>query len=147
VSGRQILNPPGWKKPSGYAHGMAASGTVVVTAGQIGWNPTSGTFETDDFAAQTAQALKNVVAVIQAAGARPEHLVKMTWFVTSRDEYLRARSAIGAAYREIVGRHYPAMSVVVVSALVEERAKVEIEATAIVPAQPAVTTPRSPARA
>lgn len=120
--------------PSGYSHGVSASGKVIVTAGQIGWNPASGAFETDDFAEQTAQALRNVVAVLQAGGARPEHLVRMTWFVTSRDEYRRARKAVGAAYKEIVGRHYPAMSVVVVSALVEERAKVEIEATAIVPA-------------
>jgi enamine deaminase RidA (YjgF/YER057c/UK114 family) len=106
---------------------------VVVTAGQIGWNPLSGAFETDDFTAQTAQALRNVVSVLQAASARPEHLVRLTWFVTDRREYMRARKEIGKAYKEIVGRHYPAMSVVVVSGLLEERAKVEIEATAVVP--------------
>jgi 2-aminobenzoate-CoA ligase len=127
------VEPSGWKVPSGYAHGMTGSGRVVVTAGQIGWNPTSGEFESDDFAAQTAQALRNVVAVLDAAGAKPEHLVRLTWFVTSRGDYLRARKAIGAAYRDVIGKHYPAMSVVVVSALVEERAKVEIEATAVVP--------------
>jgi enamine deaminase RidA (YjgF/YER057c/UK114 family) len=112
---------------------MAATGRIIVTAGQIGWNPATGTFATDDFAAQTAQALRNVVAVLHAAGAEPEHLVRLTWYVTSRSEYAAARHAIGAAYREIVGRHYPAMSVIVVSALLEDRAKVEIEATAVVP--------------
>ena len=130
---RQVIVPAGWKSPSGYAHGVSATGRVVVTAGQIGWNPLSGAFETDDFTAQTAQALRNVVSVLQAASARPEHLVRLTWFVTDRREYMRARKEIGKAYKEIVGRHYPAMSVVVVSGLLEERAKVEIEATAVVP--------------
>ncbi len=132
------LAPTGWKAPSGYAHGVAISGgvgtRVVVTAGQIGWNPMTGRFETDDFAEQSAQALRNVVAVLTAAGARPEHLVRLTWFITDRAAYLAARKTIGSAYKEIVGRHYPAMSVVVVNGLVEERAKVEIEATAVVPA-------------
>jgi enamine deaminase RidA (YjgF/YER057c/UK114 family) len=128
---RQILHPPGWKPPVGYADGVCATGKVVVTAGQIGWNPVTGEFESDDFAAQTGQALRNVVTILRAAGAGPEDLVRLTWFVTSREEYVRARKAIGAAYREIVGPVYPAMSVVVVSALVEERAKVEIEATAV----------------
>jgi enamine deaminase RidA (YjgF/YER057c/UK114 family) len=133
VSGHKVVSPPGWASPSGYAHGVSATGRVVVTAGQIGWNPLSGAFETDDFTAQTAQALRNVVSVLQAASARPEHLVRLTWFVTDRREYMRARKEIGKAYKEIVGRHYPAMSVVVVSGLLEERAKVEIEATAVVP--------------
>jgi len=133
VTARLAISPTGWKTPSGYAHGVSATGRVVVTAGQIGWNPLSGAFETDDFTAQTAQALRNVVSVLQAASARPEHLVRLTWFVTDRREYMRARKEIGKAYKEIVGRHYPAMSVVVVSGLLEERAKVEIEATAVVP--------------
>lgn len=131
--GAEAIEPEGWATPAGYANGMSATGRVVVTAGQIGWDPISGTFASDDFAAQTAQALRNVVAVLRAAGASPEHLVRMTWYVTSRTEYTGARRQIGSAYRDIIGRHYPAMSVVVVSALVEERAKVEIEATAIVP--------------
>jgi enamine deaminase RidA (YjgF/YER057c/UK114 family) len=128
------IEPEGWVRPIGYANGMSATGRFVVTAGQVGWDPASGTFVSDDFAVQTAQALRNVVTVLRAGGAGPEHLVRLTWYVTSRDEYAAARRAIGAAYREIVGRHYPAMSVVVVSALFEERAKVEIEATAVVPA-------------
>ena len=131
---RRVLHPPGWKPPSGYADGISATGRVVVTAGQIGWNPVTAEIESDDFAAQTAQALRNVVTVLRAGGAGPEHLVRLTWFVTSRDEYVAARKAIGAAYREIVGPYYPAMSVVVVTALVEQRARVEIEATAVVPA-------------
>ena len=130
---RQTIGPQGWKTASGYAHGVSASGRVVVTAGQIGWNPRTGQFESDDFAEQTSQALRNIAEVLQAANARPEHIVRLTWFVTSREEYTKARKAIGAAYKEIFGRYYPAMSVVVVSALVEPRAKVEIEATAVVP--------------
>jgi enamine deaminase RidA (YjgF/YER057c/UK114 family) len=133
VRGPQTLEPEGWAAPAGYAHGMAATGRIVVTAGQIGWDPVSATFASDDFATQAAQALRNVVAVLRAADAEPAHLVRLTWYVTSRDEYIAARRALGAAYREIVGRHYPAMAVVVVSALIEERAKVEIEGMAVVP--------------
>ncbi len=129
----ETIEPDGWAKPAGYANGMAASGRIVVTAGQIGWDPVSGTLSSDDFAAQTAQALRNVVTVLRAGGAEPTDLVRLTWYVTNRSEYAAARRAIGAAYREIIGRHYPAMSVIVVSALLEERAKVEIEATAVVP--------------
>ena len=132
-AGRQTITPPGWKAPSGYAHGVSASGRVIVTAGQVGWNPRTGVFESDDFAEQTAQALRNIAEILASAGARPEHIVRLTWFVTSRDEYMKARKPIGAAYKDIFGRHYPAMSVVVVSALIETRAKVEIEATAVVP--------------
>lgn len=130
---RQVISPSGWKAPSGYAHGIAATGSVIAVAGQIGWNPRTGQFESDDFAEQTAQALRNILEVLQAANARPEHIVRLTWFVTSREEYTKARKAIGAAYKEIFGRYYPAMAVVVVSALLEPRAKVEIEATAVVP--------------
>jgi enamine deaminase RidA (YjgF/YER057c/UK114 family) len=133
MSPRQVVAPTGWKAPSGYAHGVSSVGRVIAIAGQIGWNPRTGQFETDDFAEQTTQALKNVVEVLQAANARPEHIIRLTWFITSRDEYTRARKAIGAAYKEVFGRYYPAMSVVVVSALLEARAKVEIEATAVVP--------------
>ena len=130
---RQVINPSGWKAPSGYAHGVSAAGRTIAVAGQIGWNPRTGQFESDDFAEQTAQALKNIAEVLAAANARPEHIVRLTWFVTSKDEYTRARKAIGSAYKDIFGRYYPAMSVVVVSALLEARAKVEIEATAVVP--------------
>jgi enamine deaminase RidA (YjgF/YER057c/UK114 family) len=133
MSPRQVISPTGWKVPSGYAHGVSSTGRVIAIAGQIGWNPRTGQFESDDFAEQTAQALKNIVEVLQAANARPEHIVRLTWFITSREEYNKARKAIGAAYKEIFGRYYPAMSVVVVSALLELRARVEIEATAVVP--------------
>lgn len=127
------VHPPGWKRPAGYTHGMSAVGRVVVTAGQVGWNPASGVIETEDFAEQTAIALRNVVTVLRAAGAGPEHLVRLSWFVTDVEAYRLARKAIGVAYREIIGRHYPAMSVIAVTALLEQRAKVEIEATAVVP--------------
>jgi enamine deaminase RidA (YjgF/YER057c/UK114 family) len=120
-----------WSRPHGYSDAMTATGRVLVTAGIIGWNPQNQMIESDNFASQTAQALRNIVAVLAAAGAEPRHLVRLTWYVTSRDEYLAAREGIGLAYREILGRHYPAMAVVVVSALLEPRAKVEIEATAV----------------
>ena len=129
----EIIHPPGWKEPVGYSHGMRASGTVIVTAGQIGWNPTTCALESDNFAQQATQALRNVVAVLAAAGAKPEHLVRLTWFITDRDEYLRTTKEVGANYRDIIGMHFPAMSVIVVSSLVEARAQVEIEATAVVP--------------
>jgi enamine deaminase RidA (YjgF/YER057c/UK114 family) len=128
---REILQPPGWAPPRGYANGVAASGRQVYVAGQIGWDADQR-FAGDDFAAQARQALANVVAVLTCAGATPEHLVRMTWYVTSRDEYNAALAEVGAAYREVIGRHYPAMSVVVVAGLLEPRAKVEIEATAVV---------------
>jgi enamine deaminase RidA (YjgF/YER057c/UK114 family) len=129
----ETLLPAGWAKPSGYANGIAATGRLVFVAGPIGWNPVTGDFETDDFAAQTAQALRNVAAVLAAAGAGPEHVVRMTWYVTDKAAYLASRGEIGRAWREVMGRHYPAMAVVVVSALIEDRARVEIEATAVVP--------------
>jgi enamine deaminase RidA (YjgF/YER057c/UK114 family) len=130
----EVIEPEGWVQPVGYANGMSATGRVVVTAGQVGWDPATGRFTSDDLATQAAQALRNVVAILRAGGAGPEHLLRLTWYVTSRDEYTEARRAIGGSYREIIGRHYPAMSVIVVNALVEARAKVEIEATAVVPA-------------
>jgi enamine deaminase RidA (YjgF/YER057c/UK114 family) len=129
---RRVLRPEGWPRPSGYADGIATTGRMLSISGQIGWDPVTCTFATDDFAEQTAQALRNVVAVLRAGGAGPEHLVRLTWYVTDRAAYVAARRAIGAAYREILGAHYPAMSVVVVAGLLEERARVEIEATAVV---------------
>jgi enamine deaminase RidA (YjgF/YER057c/UK114 family) len=128
---REVLQPPGWARPRGYANGVAATGRQVYVAGQIGWDAEQR-FASDGFAAQVRQALANVVAVLRCAGAGPEHLVRMTWYVTSRDEYNSALPEIGAAYRELIGKNFPAMSVVVVAALLEPRAKVEIEATAVV---------------
>ena len=128
---REILQPPGWARPRGYANGVAATGRQVYVAGQIGWDAEQR-FASDEFAAQVRQALANVVAVLRCAGAGPEHIVRMTWYVTSRDEYNSALPEIGAAYRELIGKNFPAMSVVVVAALLEPRAKVEIEATAVV---------------
>ncbi len=128
----QILQPPGWPRPKGYSNGVAASGRMVFVSGMVGWNA-AGVFESDDFAAQTRQALENIVKVLAEAGAAPAHIVRMTWYVVDREEYLSAQSAIGAAYRAVIGSHYPAMSAVAVSALMEARARVEIEATAVVP--------------
>lgn len=128
---RRILEPPGWARPRGYANGIAAEGRQVYVSGQIGWDEAQR-IASDDFAAQARQALANVVAVLGAAGAGPEHLVRLTWYVTSRDEYNAALAELGASYRELIGRHYPAMSVVIVAGLLEPRAKVEIEATAVV---------------
>ena len=128
---RQILQPPGWARPRGYANGVAATGRLVFVAGQIGWDAEQR-FASDGFAAQVRQALANVVAVLACAGAKPKHLVRMTWYVTSRDEYNAALAEVGAAWRELIGRNFPAMSVVVVAGLLEPRAKVEIEATAVV---------------
>ncbi|MBA5607575.1 RidA family protein [Duganella sp. FT3S] len=128
----KILQPPGWLRPRGYANGVAARGTAVYVSGMIGWD-SQGVFHTDDFAAQTRQALHNIVAVLAEAGARPEHIVRMTWYVLDKREYVAAWPAIGVAYREIMGAHYPAMTAVQVAGLVEDRARVEIEVTAIVP--------------
>ena len=129
----EIVRPDGWPRGAGYADGVAARGRVVAVAGQIGWDPVTQRFASDDLGEQAARALENVVAVLRAAGAGPERLVRLTWFVTSRAEYVAARARIGEAYRAAIGRHYPAMSVVIVSGLLEERAKVEIEATAVLP--------------
>jgi len=129
----EILQPEGWAKPSGYVNGIAARGRLVFVAGQIGWNPQTCEIETDDFAAQTEIALRNVIAVLREAGAGPEHVTRMTWYITDKAAYLAARRDIGRAWREVFGKHFPAMAVVVVSALVEDRARIEIEATAVVP--------------
>jgi enamine deaminase RidA (YjgF/YER057c/UK114 family) len=128
----QALNPPGWPTPRGYTNGIAAEGTVIFVAGQVGWTAT-GRFETDDFAGQARQALENIRDVLAVAGARPEHVARMTWYVTDRREYLARLQDVGRAYREVMGRHYPAMTLVEVRALLEDGAKVEIEATAVLP--------------
>jgi len=132
TSQHEVLHPKNWKPALGYSNGMAARGRLVVTGGIIGWNADQ-LFETDDFAAQAAQVLRSIVDVLACAGARPEHLVRLTWYVTDKREYLASLKDLGRAYREIIGRHYPAMALVQVVALVEDRAKVEIEATAVVP--------------
>jgi len=128
----KILHPPGWKSTPGYANGIAARGTLIFISGQIGWNA-SGQFETDDFVAQAKVALANVVAVLHEAGGKPEHIVRMTWYVVDKREYVAAQRELGIAYRDVMGRHFPAMTAIEVKALIEERAKVEIEATAVVP--------------
>ena len=128
----RIIQPQGWKRPRGYSNGIAAQGECVFVAGQIGWNDREE-IVSDDFAEQAAQALRNVVAVLHAAGAKSEHIVRMTWYVTDKHEYLAAGKRIGEAYKSLIGNHYPAMTLVQVADLLEEGAKVEIEATAIVP--------------
>jgi enamine deaminase RidA (YjgF/YER057c/UK114 family) len=127
-----ILQPEGWAKPAGYANGVAARGTFVFVAGQIGWNR-NAQFETDDLVGQVRQTLKNIVEVLAEAGARPHHLTSMTWYVTDKSEYLANLKQIGLAYREYFERHYPAMAAVQVVSLIEDRAKVEIQATAVIP--------------
>jgi enamine deaminase RidA (YjgF/YER057c/UK114 family) len=127
------LLPQGWTKPKGYANGVAARGTIISVAGQIGWNPATGRFESDDFVAQAKQALANIVAVLKEAGAGPEHLVRLTWYVVDKREYVQRLAEIGEAYRAVIGRHFPAMTLVAVAALVEDRARIEIEATAVLP--------------
>jgi enamine deaminase RidA (YjgF/YER057c/UK114 family) len=127
-----ILQPEGWAKPIGYANGVAATGRTLFVGGQIGWNGTSE-FETDDFVGQVRQTLKNVVAVLAAGGAEPRHITSMTWYFTDKQEYLANLRGLGEAYREIIGRHYPAMAAMQVVALVEDRAKIEIQATAVIP--------------
>jgi enamine deaminase RidA (YjgF/YER057c/UK114 family) len=128
----EILHPKHWKAARGYANGVAARGRMVFTGGIIGWNADQE-FETDDFAGQVEQALRSIVEVLAEGGAKPEHLVRLTWYVTDKREYLASLKEIGAAYKALIGRHYPAMALVQVVALVEDRAKVEIEATAVVP--------------
>ena len=129
----QVLHPGGWVPAKGYANGIAARGTQVFVGGQIGWNAQQQ-FESDDFIAQTRQTLQNVMAVLKEAGAGPEHMVRMTWYVIDRDEYNARLKELGGVYRDVIGRHFPAMTCIEVSALMEERAKVEIEVTAVLPA-------------
>jgi len=129
----QILQPPGWARPKGFSNGIAVrGGTTVYIAGQVGWTAEER-FEQKTFAGQFRQALMNIVAVLAQAGGRPEHLVRLTWYVIDRQEYLASLREVGAAYREVIGRHYPTMAVVQVTGLVEAEARLEIEATAVIP--------------
>ena len=129
---QQILLPAGWKRPSGYSNGIAAEGRMVFVAGQIGWDE-NFSFPDESMAGQVAQTLRNTIAVLAEANAESQHIVRMTWYITSRSEYLAQRDEIGKAWMEIIGKHFPAMAVVEVSALIESTAKVEIETTAVVP--------------
>ena len=128
----KFLQPPGWAPAKGYANGVAARGTQIFVGGQIGWNAQQQ-FETDDFIGQTALALRNIVAILHEAGADPSHMVRMTWYIVDRVEYNARLKELGQAYREVMGRNFPAMTCVQVAALVEQRAKVEIEVTAVLP--------------
>ena len=127
----EVLQPKGWAAPKGYANGIAAQGRQVFVAGQIGWNA-QAQFESDDFVAQVEQALKNVVDILAAAGGEPRHLVRLNWYVTDKAEYAARQREIGEAYRRTIGRHFPAMTLLVVAGLLEARAKVEIEGTAVI---------------
>ena len=126
------LQPPNWAEPKGYANGIMARGTLIFVGGQIGWNAAQQ-FESDDFIAQTRQALINIAAVLKAGGAGPEHMVRMTWYVTDRKEYIARLKELGAVYREVMGKNFPAMTCVEVSGLVEDKARIEIEVTAVLP--------------
>ena len=132
VSAHRVLQPPGWSRPNGYSNGIAARGTLVFVAGQIGWNERAE-FPHADLAGQVEQALRNTLAVLKEAGAGPEHVVRQTWFVTSCEEYAASTREIGAAWRALMGKCFPTMAVVEVSGLVESAAKVEIETTAVIP--------------
>jgi enamine deaminase RidA (YjgF/YER057c/UK114 family) len=128
----EILQPPEWMQPRGYSNGIAASGRMVCVSGMIGWDA-QGQFHSDDFAEQTRQALQNIVDVLAQAHAKPEHIVRMTWYVVDKKEYVAAYKEIGVIYRELIGKHYPCMTAVQVAGLIEDRARVEIEVTAMVP--------------
>lgn len=127
----RVLQPDGWPRPRGYSNGIEADGRMVFVAGQIGWDE-KGVFHSSDFGAQFRQALVNTLAVLKEAGAGPEHIARMTWFVTSRDEYMASLAQLGEAWKELMGRNYPTMAVIIVSGLVEKEAKIEIETTAVV---------------
>ena len=128
----QVLLPPGWPRPKGYANGVTAKGRMVFVAGMIGWDA-QGVFHTDDMAGQVRQALQNIVEVLAEGGAKPEHIVRMTWYITDKEEYAAGAREIGQAFRELIGSFNAAMTAVQVAALIEDRAKVEIEVTAVVP--------------
>jgi enamine deaminase RidA (YjgF/YER057c/UK114 family) len=132
MSPHEFLSPTAWKPALGYSNGVVASGRMLFLGGMIGWNGQQE-FASDDFIEQAAQALRNIVDVLAEGGAGPEHLVRLTWYVTDRDEYVARQKELGRVYREVIGKHFPAMALVQVVALVERRAKVEIEATAVVP--------------
>ena len=128
----EFLHPRNWKKPKGFANGIVAEGRLVFIAGQVGWNAEQ-TFDSTDFVAQTRQALANIVTLVAEAGGGPEHITRLTWYVTDKKDYLSRLAEVGAAYRSVMGKHFPTMTLVQVVALVEDLAKVEIEATAVVP--------------
>lgn len=128
----QFLQPPDWARPRGYANGVVAQGRLVFLSGQIGWDG-QGRFASDDFVGQARQALSNILAILVEAGGSAEHVVRLTWYIVDKQEYLASGVALGRAYREVMGHHFPAMSVVQVAALLEDRARVEIEATAVLP--------------
>jgi enamine deaminase RidA (YjgF/YER057c/UK114 family) len=132
TSPHDFLHPKSWKPALGYSNGIAASGRMIFTGGMVGWNADQQ-FESDDFVDQVRQVLQNIVAVLAEGGAEPAHIVRLTWYVTDKHEYLSRLKDLGRAYREVLGRHYPVMALVQVVALVEDRAKVEIEATAVIP--------------
>src|SRR5262245_41804960 len=132
----QILQPAAWARPRGYSNGVAADGRAVFVAGQVGWNAEQR-FDRRDLAGQTEQALRNVVAVLAEAGAKPEHITRMTWYLIDKRDYVAQAAAIGAAYRAVIGRHFPAMTAIQVSGLIEDAALVEIEVTAVIPPEPA----------
>jgi enamine deaminase RidA (YjgF/YER057c/UK114 family) len=131
----QILQPPGWARAKGFANGIAASGKLVFIAGQIGWTG-EGKWEATDFAGQFRQTLKNIIEVLAQAGGEPQHIVRLTWYVLDKQEYLGALKEVGAGWRELMGRHYPAMAVVQVGGLMEDQARLEIETTAVIPEAP-----------
>ena len=126
------LQPPGWVRPKGYSNGISARGEVIVVAGQVGWDENE-VFRADAFTGQGEQALRNIVSVLAEAGAGPEHLVRLTWFIADKDEYLASLPSLGEAYRAVIGKHFPAMSVIVVRGFIEDGARLGIEATAVVP--------------
>ncbi|MCA0457178.1 MAG: RidA family protein [Chloroflexi bacterium] len=128
----QILQPPSWARPKGYSNGVASSGKLVFISGQIGWDG-QGQFQTSDFLEQSRQALENIVAILAEAGGKPEHITRLTWYVVDKREYLDSGKALGEVYRAVIGKHYPAMTAVQVTALMEDAARVEIEATAVIP--------------
>lgn len=129
----QMLNPGGWSRPKGYSNGVAANGRMVFVAGQVGWDGNE-VFQTDDLVGQVRQSLTNIVAILAEAGARPEHIVRMNWYLADKDEYNARLAEIGAVYRELIGRHFPAMTALQVAGFVEHGAKIEIEVTAMIPA-------------
>ena len=128
----KILQPPGWARAKGFSNGISCSGKLVFIAGQVGWSG-QGVWEARDFAGQFRQAIKNIISVLHEAGGKPEHIVRLTWYVLDKQEYLGALKDVGAAYRELMGKHYPTMAVVQVGGLVEDQARLEIEATAVIP--------------
>ena len=128
----QVIQPKNWPKPKGYSNGIVASGSMLFIGGQVGWDETE-TIVSDDFVKQVKQALLNIITILHEAGGKPEHIVRMTWYVTDRDAYMNSQKELGLVYTEVMGRHYPAMSLLVIKALVEEGAMVEIEATAVLP--------------